>query len=122
MSSRSAVAERAYKVVLGIIKADAARVHTHRSELVAWGQVVSRSTYPTATTNAGTQSATSVDEEQLVQEFGDSQLDQYSMLEPALQIPSIFGNPFNSDFDQFSLPHTTSIPGGYLPGEDARMW
>jgi hypothetical protein len=121
MSSRSVVAERAYKVVLGIMKTDAARVHTDKSELVARGQVIPPSNYPTATTNTGTQSATSVEEEQLEQESEISELDQYFMLDPALQMPSVFGNPFNSDFDQFSLFHTTSIPDRSPPEEDARM-
>jgi hypothetical protein len=83
--------------------------------------VIPPSNYPTATTNTGTQSATSVEEEQLVQESGLSELDQYLMLDPALQIPSVFGNPFNSGFDQFSLFRTTSIPDRSPPEEDARM-
>jgi hypothetical protein len=122
LSSRSAVAERAYKVVLGIIKTNAARVRTDKSELGAGGQVIPPSNYPAATTNTGIQSATSVEEEeQLVQESGLSELDQYFMLDPVVEMPSIFGNPFNSAFDQFSLPHNTSVPDRSPPREDARM-
>jgi hypothetical protein len=109
MSSRNAVAERAYNVVMDIIiKSGAPRVQIDKSEPVVEGQAIPPFNYPTATTNAGTQSATSFEEEQLAQGSGELQPDQYFMLDPALQMPSVFGTPFMTDFDQCNQYHVVS--------------
>jgi hypothetical protein len=111
MSTRSAVAERAYKVVQGIIKTDAARVpsNTFQGE---GGQFS-----PDDPAAHGPKSAARVEEERVQRESGP-ELDQYFMLDSALQMPSIFGNPFNSDFDQFNLFDPTLIPDRSPSGED----
>jgi hypothetical protein len=118
MSSRNAVAKRAYNVVMDIIiKTGAPQVQIDRSEPVVEGQTISPFNYPTATINAGTQSATSFKEEQLVQGSGESLPDQYFRLDSALKMPSIFGTPFITDFDQSNLLNTTLFQDGH-PIED----
>lgn len=53
----------------------------------------------TATVESSTRQHTAFQEHQPVQTFGGFQFDQYFIPEPDLQMPSIFGNPFFTNFD-----------------------
>jgi hypothetical protein len=123
MSHRNAVAERAYAVVMDIIvKTGAPHVQTDRSESESEPVVQEHTIPPIVATSAGARSATSLEVEQLTQGYGESQPDQSFLLDPALEMPPIFGSPFINDFDQFNLFNNTLFSDGHPIRQDARMW
>jgi hypothetical protein len=120
MSSRNAVAERAYNVVMGIIvKTGATHVQTDKSESAEGEHPTSPFSNPIVATGTGARSATSLE---LVHGSGESPPDQSFMLDPALQMPPIFGSPFITDFDQFNLFHNTLFSEVHPNRQDPRMW
>jgi hypothetical protein len=121
MSPRNAVAERAYNVVMDIIaKTGAPHVQTDRSEFEP--VVQEHTTPPIVATSAGARSATSLEVEQLTYGYEESQPEQSFMLDPALEMPPIFGSPFITDFDQFNLFNNTLFSDGHPIRQDARVW
>jgi hypothetical protein len=106
MSSRNTVADRAYKVVMDMIKTGVPEVRIDISDVMVEEQARPSSNYHTATTNVDTQSPTIFGEQQLIQAYGEFEPDQHFMLDPGLQMPSIFGTPFTTNFDQFNLLNT----------------
>lgn len=82
-----------------------------------WG--IPPSNDPTATAESSTPQYTTFQEQQPVQTSEGFQFDQYFMPEPDLQMPSIFGNPFFTNFDlpgllddQFPLERDVTMDEG----------
>jgi hypothetical protein len=103
MSPGNSVAERAYEVVMDIIRTRVPRARTKKSNILAEEQARSSYNYPTAIPNVETQSTTTLRKKQPIQASGDFQLDQDFMLDPALQMSPSFCTPFITDLDQFNF-------------------